>query len=105
MHLIILASRATVTVRGLGVCCCVSCYVCEVCRLLFVDPPFSFSLGGVSLSVEGSKVVGVRKDSLLKTFDHLGLGGLRVAGKIIVNCNENMLGTYYATKCTRRCME
>ena len=79
--------------------------MCDVCRLLFVDPPFSFSLGGVSLSVEGSKVVGVRKDSLHKTFDHLALGGLRVAGKIIFNSNENMLGTYYATKCTRRCME
>ena len=33
-------------------------------------------------------------------FDHLGLGGLRVAGKIMINSNENMLGTYYATKYT-----
>ena len=29
-------------------------------------------------------VVGVRKDSLQKKFYHLGLGGLRVAGKIII---------------------
>ena len=28
MRLITLASQATVTVRGLGLCCCVSCYVC-----------------------------------------------------------------------------
>ena len=78
MHLIILASQATVTVRGLGLCCCVSC----VSRLS-IDAAFSFSLSVVSLSVEGSNVVGVRKDSLQKPFDHQGLGGLRVAGTII----------------------
>ena len=60
-----------------------------------VDAPFSFSLGGVSLSVERPKVAGVRTDSLQKKFDHLGLGGLRVAGKILINSNENMLGTYF----------
>ena len=76
-----------------------------LCLSIAVDAPFSFSLGGVSLSVEGSKEVGVRKDSLQKKFDHLGLGGLRAAGKIIINSTENMLGIYYATKCTRRCME
>ena len=38
-------------------------------------------------------MVGVRKDSLHTKFDHLVLGGLRVAGKIIINSNENMLGT------------
>ena len=48
-----------------------------------------------SLSLLAGEVVGVQKDSLQKTFDHLGLGGLRVAGKIIINSNENMLGTYY----------
>ena len=80
MHLIIVASQATVTVRGLGLCCCVSC----VSRLsIAVDAAFSFSLSVVSLSVDGSNVVGVRKDSLQKPFDHQGLGGLRVAGKII----------------------
>ena len=62
--------------------------------LVAVEAPFFF--GGVSLSVEGSKVV--RKDSLQKKFDHLGLGSLRVTGKIIINSNENMLGTCYATK-------
>ena len=83
-----------------------SLFLCLLlCLSIAVDAPFSFSLGGVSLSVEGSKVVGVRKDSLQKKFDHLSLGSLRVAGKIIINSNENMLGTYYATKCTRRCME
>ena len=40
-------------------------------------------------------MVGVRKDGLQKKCDHLGLGGLRVAGKIIINSNENMLSTYY----------
>ena len=40
-------------------------------------------------------MVGVRKDSLQKKFDHPGLGGLGVAGKIIINSNENMLSTYY----------
>ena len=69
-----------------------------LCLSIAVDAPFSFSLGGVSLSVEGSKEVGVRKDSLQKKFDHLGLGSLRVTGKIIINSNENMLGTCYATK-------
>ena len=43
--------------------------------------------------MEGSKEVGVRKDRLQKKFDNLGLGCLRVAGKIIINSNENMLGT------------
>ena len=38
-------------------------------------------------------------ERVCKMFDHL-----RVAGKIIININENMLGTHYATKCTRRCM-
>ena len=41
-----------------------------------IGAPFSFYLGGISLSVERSKVVGVRKDSLQKKFDNLGLGGL-----------------------------
>ena len=59
-----------------------------------VEAPFFFS--EVSLSVEGSKVV--RKENLQKKFDHLGLGSLRVAGKIIINSNENMSGIYYATK-------
>ena len=49
-----------------------------------VDAPFSFFLGGVSLSVEGSKVVGVRKEFAKEVVDHLGLGSLRVAGKIII---------------------
>ena len=71
--------------------------------LIAVDAPFSFSLGRVSLSVKGSKMVWVWIHSWQKKFDHLGLGGLRVAGKIIINSNENMLGTYYATKCPRRC--
>ena len=62
--------------------------------LVAVEAPFFFS--GVSLSVEGSKVV--RKENLQKKFDHLGLGSLRVAGKIIINSNENMSGIYYATK-------
>ena len=57
-----------------------------------------------SLSLLAGEVVGVQKDSLQKTFDHLGLGGLRVAGKIIINSNENMLGTYYAIKFRRRSM-
>ena len=70
--------------------------------MIAVDAPFSFSLGRVSVSVKGSKMVWVWIHSLQKKFDHLGLGGLRVAGKIIINSNENMLGTY-ATKCTRRC--
>ena len=83
-----------------------SLFLCLLlCLSIAVDAPFSFSLGGVSLSVEGSKVVGVRKDSLHKKFDHLSLGRLRVAGEIIINSTENMLDTYYATKCTRRCME
>ena len=94
--MIILASQATV--RSLFLCLL-------LCLSIAVDAPFSFFLGGVSLSVEGSKVVGVRQDSLQKKFDHLGLGGLRVAGKIIINSTEIMLGTYYATKCTRRCTE
>ena len=102
MHLIILASQVTATVRGLGLYSCVSCYVC---LSIAVDAPFSFSIGGVSFSVEEPMVVGVRKDSLQKYFDHLGLGGLRVAGKIINNNIENTLGTCYATQCTRRCME
>ena len=36
MHLIILANQATITVRGLGLCCCISCYVCDVCVLLML---------------------------------------------------------------------
>ena len=76
-----------------------------LCLSIAVDAPFSFSIGGVSFSVEEPMVVGVRKDSLQKYFDHLGLGGLRVAGKIINNNIENTLGTCYATQCTRRCME
>ena len=83
-----------------------SLFLCLLlCLSIAVDAPLSFFLGGVSLSVEGSKVVGVWKDSLQKKFDHLGLGGLRVAGKIIINSTEIMLGKYYATKCTRRCTE
>ena len=47
-----------------------SLFLCLLlCLSIAVDAPFSFSLGGVSLSVEGSKVVGVRKDSLRKKFD------------------------------------
>lgn len=42
------------------------------------------------------------KDKLQKKFDNPGLGGLKVTGKIIINSNENMLGTHYATKCIRR---
>ena len=57
------------------------------------------------MSVEGSKVVGVRKDSLQKKLDYLGLGGLRVAGKIVINSNENMFGTCDSTKCRRHWME
>ena len=80
--------------------------LCECQMSTAADASFSFSLGGVSLSVGGSKEVGVRKDRLpKKCFDHLGLGGLRVAGKIIINSTENMLGIYYATKCTSRCLE
>ena len=75
MHLIILATGT------IGLCCFVSCYVC---LLIALDaPPASFSFGGVSL-LGGSKVVGVQKDSLQKKVDNLGLGGLRVAGKIII---------------------
>ena len=36
IHFMILANQVTVTVRGLGLCCCVSCYVCDICRLLFM---------------------------------------------------------------------
>ena len=50
------------------------------------------NMGGLSLSMEGSEVW---KDSLQKKFDHLGLGGLRAAGKIIINSTENKLGTRY----------
>ena len=51
-------------------CSYVSCYVSE-CLSIAVDAPISFSLGGVSLSVERSKVAGVRKDSLQKKFETL----------------------------------
>ena len=43
MHLIILASQATVTVRGLGLYSCISCYVCDVCRLLLMLLSLSLS--------------------------------------------------------------
>ena len=79
------------------------CLLLCVWRLsITVDAPFSL---GVSLSMEEPTMVGVRKDSLQKYFDHLGLGGLKVAGKIIITSNEHILGTCYATKCTRRCIE
>ena len=47
MHLIILASQATVAVRGLGLYCCAPCYVCDVCRcsFLFLTRP-GFIVGG-----------------------------------------------------------
>ena len=45
MHLIILASQATVTVRGFGLCSCVSCYVCDICRLLSMLLSLSLSEG------------------------------------------------------------
>ena len=45
MLLIILASQAIVTVRGLGLCCCVSCDVSDVCRLLLMLLSLSLSAG------------------------------------------------------------
>ena len=44
MRLIIFASRAAVTVRSLGLCRCVSCYV-YVCRLLLMVLSLSLSTG------------------------------------------------------------
>ena len=42
-----------------------SLFLCLLlCLSIAVGAPFSFILGGISLSMEGSKVVGVRKDSL-----------------------------------------
>ena len=45
MHLIILASQSTVTVRGLGLCCCVPCYVSDICQLWLRLLSLSLSAG------------------------------------------------------------
>ena len=81
MHLIILASQSTVTIRGLGLCCCVPRYVSDICQLWLRLLSRSFSLGRVSLSVKGSKVVGVWKDTHTHTHRGNGKTDYSVAGE------------------------
>ena len=97
MHLIILVSQVTVTIRGL--CCCVFCYVCDVCRLLLML--LSLSQWGF---IVGGRIKGGWGPE--RQFAKVQPPGSRQPESSWENnkSNENMLVTYYATKYTRLCM-
>ena len=101
MHLIILVSQVTVTIRGLGLCCCVSCYVCDVCRLLLML--LSLSQWGF---IVGGRIKGGRGPERQFAKEVQPPGSRQPESSWENNnSNKNMLVTYYATKYTRRCLE
>ena len=60
-------------------------------------------IGGALLSMEGSKVAGAMSGVLQNTFDHIQcLHSLRVAGEIMINNTENLLGAYCAINFSMR---
>ena len=63
----------------------------DVCRLLLMRLSLSLS-AGFHCRWKDQGWLGTGKIVCKKCYDHLGLGGLRVAGKII-NSNGHMLGT------------